>query len=75
MKEADRLRLVRLMEQDREGLNEESKREAHRHFQHVAEEFFELSGGLELTVNRERRGFDVVLHFKADRVKNLTAVR
>ena len=75
MKEEDRIRLSRLIEQDREGLNKESREEALKGFLHVAEEFFELAGELAFTVTKERRGFDVTLHFKADRVKNFTAIK
>ncbi len=74
MKEEDKKRLTRLIEQDRDGLNSESKAEAQRAFTHVASEFFELSGGVELTVTKERRGFDVTLHFKADRAKNFNSI-
>ena len=74
MKEEDRLRISRLIEQDREGMNQSSRDEALKSFLHVASEFFELTGQPEFTVTRERRGFDVTLHFKADRVKNFTSI-
>lgn len=75
MKEEDRLRLSRLMEQDREGLNKESKEEALKNFRRVAEEFFELEGPMDFDVAKERRGFEVTLRFKAVRVKNFTAIK
>ncbi len=75
MKEEDRLRLSRLMEQDREGLNKESKEEALKHFLRVAEEFFELDGKMDFDIVKERHGFDVTVHFKAARAKNFTAIK
>ncbi len=75
MKEEDRIRLSRLIGQDREGLNAESKAEASRSFLRVAEEFFEVTGNLGFDIVKERKGFDVTLHFKADRVKNFTAIK
>lgn len=75
MKEEDRLRISRLIEQDREGMNQSSRAEALKGFLHVASEFFELTGEPEFTITRERRGFDVILRFKADRVKNFTSIK
>lgn len=75
MKEADRLRLSRLIEQDREGLNKESKDAALSDFTHVANEFFELTGGVDFNIMKEKRGFDVTLHFKAVRAKNFNSIR
>ncbi len=75
MKEEERARLLRLIGQDREGLNHESREEALRDFLIVAREFFEVSGEPEFSIVKERRGFDVTLRFKADRVKNFTAIK
>ena len=75
MKEEDKPRLSRLMEQDREGLNRESREEALRHFRRVAEEFFEPAGEMGFEIVKERRGFDITLHFKAERVKNFTTLK
>ncbi len=75
MKEEDRKRLSQLIEQDREGLNPESRDEALKDFLHVAQEFFELSGEPQFTVIKEKRGFDVTFRFRADRVKNFTSIK
>lgn len=75
MKEEERARLMRLIGQDREGLNAESREEALKDFLIVAREFFEVTGEPEFTIVKERKGFDVTLRFKADRVKNFTAIK
>ncbi len=75
MKEEDRKRLTGFIEQDRDGLNRESRAAALKAFRHVAEEFFEPAGEIDLNVAKERHGFEVTLRFRADRVKNFTSIK
>lgn len=75
MKEEDRRRIARMLEQDKEGLNRESRAQALRDFCRVAREYFDLDGEPVFTVEKERHGFSVALSFKASRVKNFTVVK
>ncbi len=75
MKEEDKKRLTGFIEQDRAGLNRESREASLKAFRHVAEEFFEITGEMDFNVTKERHGFDVTLHFKAGRVKNFTLIK
>ncbi len=75
MKREERSRLARLLEQDKEEMNEESKRAALADFTRVAAEYFELLGEVGLTLSRSPEGFLVSLDFHAVRVKNFTSLR
>ena len=75
MKREERSRLLRLLEQDKEEMNEESRLAAIGDFTRVAMEYFELMGDVGLTLSRSRDGFSVNLDFRARRVKNFTSLR
>ena len=75
MREEGHKRITRLLEQDKEEMNDESRKASLRDFRYVAQEYFELEGEPSLTVTRQRRGFDVTLTFHALRVKNFTVIK
>lgn len=71
---AERDRLLKMIETDREEINEGSSALAQKEFLRVAEEFFETSGGSRLTVKKEGRELCVTFTVRAKRVKNLTSL-
>ena len=75
MKQQERMRIARLLEQDKEEINEESRAAAIAEFTRVASEYFEPTGALSLSIERERNGFAVRVQFHALRVKNFTSFR
>lgn len=70
-----RTRLRRMLAEDKEELNEESRAAAVRDFRRVAQEYFETDGEISLTVTKEKGEMEVTLSFRAVRVKNFTALR
>ena len=75
MKAEERQRLSQLLKQDKEEMNDESRAAAMRDFKRVAEEYFELEGGVALTMGRDKNGFTVSVSFRASRVKNFTTLK
>ncbi len=71
----ERRRIARMLEQDKEDMNDESRSAAVRDFGRVAREYFDVDGGVALTVGRDKAGFTVSVSFRADRVKNFTTLR
>ncbi len=68
-------RIARMLAQDKEDMNEESRAAALLAFERVAAEFFEREGETAFTVKRGKRGYEVSLSFRASRVKNFTALK
>lgn len=75
MRPEDRTRIARMLEQDKEEMNTESRAAALRDFEHVAREYFELDGAPTLDVQKQRHGFEATLVIRAFRVKNFTVVK
>lgn len=71
----EKQRIARLLEQDKEEMNDETRAAATRDMRRVAQEYFELDGGVTLTVGRDKTGFSVAFSFRASRVKNFTALK
>ena len=75
MREAERERIHRMLELDKEELNEASRAAALRDFSRVATEYFETDSPPVLKVTRDKKGFCVQLSFHAGRVKNFTVLK
>ncbi|MBR7186138.1 MAG: hypothetical protein IKD43_01420 [Clostridia bacterium] len=65
-------RLKRLLEQDKEEINEASREAALADFKRVAEEYFETDGGFLFTTRQGEKGTEVVFAFRMIRAKNFT---
>ncbi len=63
-------RLERILEADKEDVNEKSRKMALADFLRVANEYFEVEGGLDFHTERSKNGVEVSLRFRATRVKN-----
>ena len=70
-----RQRLVKMLEQDKEEINEATKAAAVRDFAHVAEEYFETDGTPEFQMKRIKGGYEVTVSFKSVRVKNFSTLK
>ena len=75
MKRADKLRIARMLEQDKEDMNASTRAAAMGDFKRVAEEYFEAEGPVSLALGREKSGFTVSVTFRARRVKNFTTLK
>lgn len=75
MKSEAKQRLARMLDADKEPLNEESRRAAEEDFRRVAEEYFETAGPIELTIEQGKKGTLVSVRFLARRVKNFTTLK
>lgn len=68
-------RLVNVLEQDKEEMNEPTREAAKRDFSQLAEEYFEKEGDCKLEVKRAKGGYEVNLSFRAVRIKNFTSLK
>ena len=75
MKREAKERLCRMLEADKEELNEESRAAALCDFTRVAKEYFETDGDLSLQAVRVKGGTEVKISFRATRVKNFSALK
>ena len=75
MNEHSRQRLNRMLEADKEEMNEESKRAALRDFARVAAEYFEVDGDVSLRAEQTGHGTQVAVCFHALRVKNFSLLK
>lgn len=75
MKKEERDRIERMLEQDKEELNEPSRLAAVKDFTRVTDEYFEREGEPHLKLERDKRGFTVTLMFRARRVKNFSVLK
>ncbi len=73
--ESQRNRLERILEGDKEEMNEGSRRAALRDFQRLASEYFDLEDEPILKTERTAKGLEVSFTFRATRVKNFTLIR
>ena len=74
MRAGERARLARILEQDKEEINEASRRAALNDFKRVAEEYFETDGGFLLTSREVEKGREVIFTFRIVRAKNFTSL-
>lgn len=75
MKEPERKRLARMLEQDKAEMNDASRRAAIADFKRVAEEYFETDGGFLLTTRQGKQGREAIFTFRITRVKNFTTLK
>ncbi len=68
-------RIERMLEQDKEDMNEASRGAALEGFLHVAEEYFDVEGQPSFSVKKGKGGYEVDLSFRATRVKNFTVLK
>lgn len=71
----NRLRVDRMLDADKEALNEASKKEALKAFARVANEFFETDGNVDMALSQAKRGMEVTVSFHIVRVKNFNLVK
>lgn len=74
MKET-RERLEKILEQDKEDMNEATKYSAIKDFSRVAGEYFDRDGEPSLSVVHAKGGYSVSFTFRATRVKNFTTLK
>ncbi len=74
-RETSRERVLKMLESDKEEMNEPSRAAALRDFAHVAAEYFELDGAPVMQIRRGKRGNEVTFTFRAVRVKNFTVLK
>lgn len=72
--ETTKLRLNRMLNEDREDMNDATKAAAQADFTRLAKEYFETEG-VTLSMKRGKGGTDVTVYFKASRVKNFTTLK
>lgn len=70
-----RARLQRMLDEDKEEINGETRAAAKKEFERIAAEFFEPEGETDFTVKRGKSGFEVTVSFRASRVKNFTSLK
>ena len=70
-----RNRIVRILDADKETLNEASRRAATEDFTRVAEEYFETEGPVVLRTERAKGCLEVTVRFRVRRVKNFTTLK
>ena len=75
MNEAARRRLDRMLEADKEEMNEESKRAALRDFMRVAGEYFDVDGEVSLRAEQAGEKTRVTVSFCALRIKNFSVLK
>lgn len=75
MNEAARRRLDRILEADKEEMNEESKRAAMRDFMRVAVEYFDVDGEIALQTEQYGDKTRVTVGFYSLRVKNFSVLK
>lgn len=67
-------RLNQILTEDREEMNEPTREAAKSDFTRVAREYFETDG-VDLNMRRGKYGTDVVVSFRASRVKNFSVLK
>ncbi len=67
-------RLDRLITEDREEINDQTRAAVLLEFTHVAREYFDTDN-VEMNFKRGKSGTDVSVSFRATRVKNFTVLK
>ena len=73
-RENTRQRLDKILTEDREEMNEPTRIAALADFSRVAREYFETDN-VDMNMKRCKTGTDVILTFRATRVKNFTTLK
>lgn len=68
-------RLKRMIDHDKETLNEPTRAAAIADFKRVAEEYFQTDGGFLLTARETPKGAEAVFTFRFTRVKNFKTLK
>ena len=70
-----KLRLEQMLSRDKEEMNEASRQAALVDFMRVAGEYFDVDGNGVFSVKQVKGKYEVVLSFRAVRVKNFSILR
>lgn len=73
-KETTKLRLKKMLNDDKEEINDATRAAALADFTHVAKEYFDTDH-VAFNVKRGKSTTDVAISFKATRVKNFTTLK
>ena len=73
--QSQKVRLARMLAEDKEDMNVETKESAVRDFKRIANEYFETDGVPRLSMERDKNGTKVTFTFHAVRVKNFTVLK
>lgn len=76
MKEKNsKARLEQMLDRDKEGMNDASRKAALADLERVAGEYFDLDGEAKLDVKRVKGRYEINFSFRAVRVKNFSVLR
>lgn len=73
--ENNKNRISRILNCDKEEMNEETRAAAVAEFTRVAGEYFETDGDISFSLQKEKNGVSVNLSFRAVRIKNFTVLK
>ncbi len=73
-REATKLRLNKMLNDDKEEINEATRAAALSDFTHIAKEYFDTEN-VTLNIKKGKNGSDVTVSFRASRVKNFTTLK
>lgn len=73
-REATKLRLKKMLNDDKEEINDATRAAVLADFTHIAKEYFDTDT-VNLNIKKGKSGTDVSLSFRASRVKNFTTLK
>ena len=73
-REATKIRLKKMLDDDKEEINDATRAAALSDFTHIAKEYFDTEN-VALNIKRGKSSTDVTVSFKATRVKNFTTLK
>ncbi len=73
-RETTKLRLKKMLEDDKEEINDATRAAVLADFTHIAKEYFDTEN-VNLNLKKGKSGTDVTVSFKATRVKNFASLR
>ncbi len=73
-REATKLRLKKMLNDDKEDINEATRAAVLSEFTHIAKEYFDTDN-VTLSIKKGKAATDVNVSFKATRVKNFTTLK
>lgn len=73
-REATKLRLKKMLDDDKEEINEATRAAALADFTHIAKEYFDTDH-VNFNIKKGKSNIDVTLSFKASRVKNFATLK
>lgn len=74
-RETTKYRISRILDADKEDMNEATRAAAVADFERIAREYFETEGDVVFTVKKEKTGISVAVQFRAVRIKNFTTLK